>query len=202
MIDQKDAMPKETREPDASCPPEPRSLGYGDGPHSALIKKLLLLYAMHGLGPTTAEQLLRFFVDLDQMNYIDLQLALAELRENGLLRKQIHPLGVLYQPSVSGIETLRLFSKRIPYSRRVRIDDALIGWRARFSHEQHVMHKVDTLEDGSKSVRLSIIEQEEELLSLTMRASDEAQAEVFCRAWSRRASTLYSSILRALSDGG
>ncbi|MDR1598717.1 MAG: DUF4364 family protein [Oscillospiraceae bacterium] len=160
--------------------------------------KLLLLYAMHGLGPTTAEQLLRFFVDRDQMNYIDLQLALAELRENGLLRKQLHPLGVLYQPSVAGIQTLELFQRRIPYSRRVSVDDALIGWRARFSHEQHVVHRVETLEDGARVVRLSIMEQDEELLSITVRAPDDLRAERFCKSWSKNAGMLYARILRTL----
>ncbi|MDR0396664.1 MAG: DUF4364 family protein [Oscillospiraceae bacterium] len=161
--------------------------------------KLLLLYAMHGLGPTTAEQLLRFFVDRDQMNYIDLQLALAELRENGLLRKQLHPLGVLYQPSVSGIQTLELFQKRIPYSRRVSIDDALIGWRARFSHEQHVVHRVETQEDGSIKVRLSIMEHDEELLSISVRAPDDQRAERYCASWSRNAGALYAHIFKTLN---
>ncbi|GHU70773.1 hypothetical protein AGMMS49992_03650 [Clostridia bacterium] len=168
---------------------------------SATEDRLLLLYAMHGLGPTTAEQLLRFFVDLDQMNYIDLQLALAELRENGLLRKQLHPLGVLYQPSVAGIETLALFQKRIPYSRRMSIDDALIGWRARFSHERHVVHQIDTEPDGAKLVRLTIIEEDEELLSLTVRAPDDQRAERFCKSWSKNASALYGQILRTLNAG-
>ncbi|GHU68489.1 hypothetical protein FACS1894184_10590 [Clostridia bacterium] len=161
--------------------------------------KLLLLYAMHGLGPTTAEQLLRFFVDRDEMNYIDLQLALAELRENGLLRKQMHPLGVLFQPSVAGIQTLELFQKRLPYSRRVSIDDALVGWRARFSHEQHVVHRIESLEDGARLVHLSIMEQDEELLSLTVRTPDDLRAERFCKAWSRNASALYGQILRTLN---
>lgn len=162
--------------------------------------KLLVLYAMHGLGPATAEQLLRFFVDRDQMNYIDLQLSLAELRESGLLNRHIHPLGVLYQPSVEGIETLRMFRKRIPYSARHSVDDALMGWRARFSHERHVIHKVVNNPDGSIDVRLSIVEEDETLMEVSLRAPDDERAERFCDAWTKKAGAIYARIMRALSD--
>jgi len=155
---------------------------------------------MNGLGPATAEQLLRFFVDRDQMNYIDLQLSLAELREGGLLRRQIHPLGVLYQPTAEGIETLNMFWKRIPYSRRLSVDDALMSWRAKFSHERHVLHKTSPLPDGAVEVRLSVLEEDDMLMELIIRAPDDERAEQFCESWTKNAGVLYSMILRALND--
>jgi hypothetical protein len=162
--------------------------------------KLLVLYAMHGLGPATAEQLLRFFVDRDQMNYIDLQLSLAELRESGLLNRYNHPLGVLYQPSVEGIETLRMFRNRIPYSSRHSVDDALMGWRARFTHERHVLHHVSKLPDGALEVRLSIMEEDELLMEIAVRAPDDERAERFCDEWTKKAGAMYAKILRVLND--
>lgn len=162
--------------------------------------KLLVLYAMNGLGPATAEQLLRFFVDRDQMNYIDLQIALAELRENGLIRRQVHPVGVLLVPTADGMETLRMFRRRIPYSARHSVDDALMGWRAKFSHERHVMHKVTERQDGSIEVRLSVVEEDDTLIELMLRVPDDERAERFCDTWTKKAGAIYARLMRVLND--
>ena len=49
--------------------------------------KLLLLHAIDRLGAATSQQLLTFVVENELMDYISLQLGLAELDESGFLRK-------------------------------------------------------------------------------------------------------------------
>ena len=163
-------------------------------------QKLLVLYVMQGLGPATSEQLLRFFIEQDLMNYIDLQIALAELRENGLLRKQAHPLGAIYHPTPDGADTLSMFLKRIPYSSRSKVDDVLTGWRDKFNYERHVFHKIIAAEGGAADIKLIIMEEDEKMMELSLRVPDMSTANLICERWANDAASIYSRIMKALSQ--
>ena len=70
--------------------------------------KLLLLHAIDRLGAATSQQLLSFVVENELMDYISLQLGLAELDESGFLRKQPHALGTLYALTGKGHDALMM----------------------------------------------------------------------------------------------
>ena len=163
-------------------------------------QKLLVLYATHGLRSATSEQLLRFFVEQDLMNYIDLQIALAELRESGFLMRQPHPLGVMYQPTAEGDAALAMFLKRIPFSSRSKVDSVLSDWRDKFSYERHVFHKITPAEGGEADVRLVIMEESEKMMELSVRVPDMAAAELIRDRWSDNAAAIYARIMNALAE--
>ncbi|HML48562.1 MAG TPA: DUF4364 family protein [Clostridia bacterium] len=160
--------------------------------------KLLLLYTLDRLGPVTAEQLLLFFVDHNLMDYITLQLALAELCEAELLVKHAHESGVLYRLSAEGLHTLELFRERIPFSRLQCVDEAATAWRVRFARERQVLADYEPVEEGEYAVRLRILEEDMTLMDLSLRLPERERAIHFCNAWTEKAGALYAHLMREL----
>ncbi len=165
-------------------------------------QKLVALYALDQLGPTTALQLLRFMVENELMDYIALQLATAELDEMGLLRKLPHELGALYAPSTQGYETLKLFQRRIPRSRIALVDEAAPIWKRRFREEKQVLADWETTASGEYQVRMKLMEGELPLLDMTLNLPTREQAARFCARWPALASELYAHMMRTLGEEG
>ncbi len=168
---------------------------------STLENKLLLLHAIDRLGAVTAQQLLHFLIENELMDYISIQLSLAELVDAGLLRKQPHPLGTLYALTGKGRDTLTLFPNRIPHSRIQTLDMRAERWRVRFRREKQMLSGFERESDGSYSVRLRLLEKDSELLNLQVNVPTHKIAERFCDAWIAQASSIYTHIMRSLGEG-
>lgn len=162
--------------------------------------KLLLLHAIDRLGAVTAEQLLVFVVEQNLMDYIALQLCLAQLDEAGLLKKQAHPLGALYALTGKGRDSLLMFQARVPHSRLDRINQAADDWRHRFRREKQMPATFQKKPDGSYHVCLRLLEDDEELLSLNISVPTHANAQQFSDAWQVQATALYAQIMQSLGE--
>lgn len=162
--------------------------------------KLLLLHAIDRLGAVTAEQLLVFVVENDHMGYISLQLGLAELADAGLIRKRPHPLGTLYVLTGKGRDSLSLFEKRIPYSRLTSVQEQATDWRQRFKLEKQMPASFEKTEGGEYTVRLRLIEHDADLIDLRISVPTHEQAQQFCDAWIKQASSIYATIVRSLGE--
>lgn len=162
--------------------------------------KLLLLHAIERLGAVTAEQLLVFMVDNEQMDYITLQLGLAELDDAGLLRKQKHPLGTLYALTGKGHDALALFRARVPHSRLSTVDERAAIFRRRFRDEKQILANFAKCEDGDYTVTLRLLENERDLLHMDISVPSHEHAQRFCDAWMAQASTIYAHIMHTLGD--
>lgn len=161
--------------------------------------KLAVLYTLENLGACTSEQLLHFMVENDLMDYIELNISLAELRESNMLRKLPSEIGELFAPSSSGRETLRLFETRIPHSRREKIDALADAWRERFRREKSVL--ADWQEDDTGfTVRLRIMEHALTLFDLQINVPSRTQAQEFCQRWNECADDVYGMMLRTLGE--
>ena len=163
-------------------------------------QKLVTLYALDRLGPTTALQLLRFMVENELMDYIALQLSTAELDEMGLLRKLPHALGALYAPSAQGYEALKLFHSRIPHSRAAKIDDIATEWKRRFRQEKQVLADFENAPSGEYVARLRLLEGELALLDVRLSLPTREQANRFCRRWPQAANQIYAQLMQALGE--
>ena len=163
-------------------------------------QKLVTLYALDRLGPTTAVQLLRFMVENELMDYIALQLSTAELDEMGLLRKLPHALGALYAPSAQGYEALKLFHSRIPHSRATRIDEIAPEWKRRFREEKQVLADFETTPSGEYVAHLQLFEGELPLFDARVSLPTREQASRFCRRWPQAANELYAHFMQVLGE--
>lgn len=163
--------------------------------------KLLLLYAIERLGAVTAQQLLQFMVDNELMDYISMHLALAELDEAGHVRKEKHALGTLYALTGKGHDILDMFSARIPYSRHSHIDEIATVWKRRFRREKQMLSDFSKKDNGEYSVRLRLLENDADILDLTMNVPTREHAQRFCDAWIAQAASIYSHIMHSLGEG-
>jgi len=168
---------------------------------SALENKLLLLHAIDRLGAVTAQQLLHFLIENELMDYISIQLALAELVEAGLLRKQPHSLGTLYALTGKGRDTLYLFPNRVPHSRVIAVDQTAEPWRVRFRREKQMPSDIVKEQNGEYTVCLRLLEKDTELLNLRVSVPTHKAAERFANAWIAQATSIYAHIVHSLGEG-
>lgn len=98
--------------------------------------RLLILYALKTVGAMTDQQLLIVMTDTDLMNYITLQLTIADLESEGKLRRQGDTSGGTLELTDAGRYLLNSFEMHIPVSRRGLIDSGAAQWRERFAAEQ------------------------------------------------------------------
>ena len=98
--------------------------------------RLLILYALKTVGAMTDQPLLIVMTDTDLMNYITLQLTIADLESEGKLRRQGDTSGGTLELTDAGRYLLNSFEMHIPVSRRGLIDSGAAQWRERFAAEQ------------------------------------------------------------------
>ncbi len=162
--------------------------------------KLLLLHAIDRLGSATSQQLLAFVAENELMDYISLQIGLAELDESGFLRKQPHALGTLYALTGRGHDALLMFRKRVPPSRLAGIDAHAEEWRARFRREKEMLSTFEKHGENDYEVRLRLLERGCDLLDLRLSVPSRVTAQEFADLWEKRAGRVYEAIMRALAD--
>lgn len=162
--------------------------------------KLLLLHAIDCLGAVTAEQLLQFVVENDQMDYISLQLFLSDMVESGLLRRQKHHLGELYGLTDEGQAALALFRERVPHSRLASVAESAALWRERFSREKQMVADFSKKANGEYIVYLRLLEKSEALLQMEISVPTHTHAQRFCDAWVARAPEIYAGIMHSLGE--
>ena len=161
--------------------------------------RLLILYALKKLGPVTNLQLLQFMFELDLMNYIELELNIAELEEKGAVRHRRHPLGDLLELTEEGACTLESFDQRVPKSRLDLIDEHSTAWHDRFRNEQLTIADQFPLSDGGVCVRLRLLENEKALLHL-MLTLPHRPVELLEKRWQKAAQKIYSGIFALLTS--
>ena len=163
--------------------------------------RLVILYALSRLGPVTGMQLLRYMVELDLMNYITLQLSLSELEEQRQIARRAHPCGELWELTPEGRFTLESFERKIPQSRRERMEQAAQTYRPRFLQEQLAPADAVTLSDGSACVRLRLLEERAALMDVMLYLPARQVPTLLERRWHACAQEVYEAVMAALSEG-
>lgn len=163
--------------------------------------RLVILYAMNCLGPVTDAQLLRFMVELDLMNYITLQLSTSDLNERGQIARRAHPGGELWELTEEGRYAVAHFERRIPQSRRERMDQAAEGYRPLFRQEQLATADAIGMPDGMASLRLRLQEMESSLMELVLHVPADQVPTTLAERWRRCAQTIYGVVIAALTEG-
>lgn len=161
--------------------------------------RLVILYAMGRLGPVTGMQLLRFMTDAELMNYITLQLSLSELEQQGQMARRAHPCGELWELTAEGRFALESFERRVPQSRRDRMDAEARRCRERFRQEQLAPAETIGLSDGLACVRLRLLEERASLLDVTLYVPAEQSPTLLEERWHACAQTVYEAVMAALA---
>jgi len=161
--------------------------------------KLVLLCALDRLGGCTEEQLLRFAVETGLMSQFPFSLALASLREAGLVRESRHAEGRLLVLTPEGRQSMELFGSRIRASRQEKLAENCAAWRRRVLDELSTPAQYEQRGSGY-AVTLRALESGEEIFAMTLTAATKAQAKRFCQRWPREAAGIYQSVMERLGE--
>lgn len=161
--------------------------------------KLVLLCALDRLGGCTQEQLLRFVVETGLESQFQFYLALAGLREAGLVRETRHLEGTLLFLTPEGRQSMELFAPRIRASQQEKLRENGAAWRTRVREELQLPADYERSGSGY-AVTLRALESGEEIFSMTLTAATKAQAKRFCERWPQKAPVLYQTIMQQLGE--
>lgn len=163
-------------------------------------QRLIVLCALDALAPCTELQLLQFLFEHDLMNYFDMMFALNDLCARGQAVRQKKRAGYLYQPTDAGREALALFGGRVPGSVKALLKETARVWRARFAQEAQYAHQVQQTNRGEYELTLSVVEQEMDMLRLTLSLPSRELANQLAAKWPKKAGEIYETVIRMLTE--
>jgi len=164
--------------------------------------KLLLLYIFDKVGAMTNLQSLRFAIENDIMDYLDLQLTLAELTESGYVQALLVDDRRFYTLTTQARETLSYFRKHIPASRRAWVDEIAPLWREKFRKERMMTADYRRNGEGDYTVYLAAREAGKTLIDLRLGVTSLERAKALCLAWEDRSADAYRALMEALLRSG
>lgn len=168
---------------------------------STLEQRLTVLCALDALGGVSGVQLLTFMVELRLMDYIELSLALHDLRKAGYLTGTVHPIGMLFQITDNGRGALSMFLKRLPVSRQVVIETNKTKYKSRFLKERTIIGDHRTLANGRVQLELKIGQGDDWLMILLMVLPEGMNAHSLIGVFTKKAEAIYAWLFEELSLG-
>lgn len=166
---------------------------------NVLENKLILLYAFNQCkAPLTKEQISQIIIENVQISYFDIQFLIDSLVADEFLVGGSPSNPNIYSISDKGRQTLELFIHRIPSYIKEMLD--LFIRRNKDNVLKDVRSKASYIlrGDGDFAVQLSLVENEVELMELSIHVPNKAQAKYVCNNWENRSSQIYSDIIQAL----
>ena len=163
-------------------------------------QRLMVLYCLARLGPCTELQLLRFLFENDLLNYFDMMFALNDLCDRGQAARIRKDEGFLYQATDAGREALELFGGWVPNSLQTLLSETEGEWKARFRQETQSQQQITRTERGDYELNLRVVEQDTDMMRLTLSLPTRELADMLAERWPDRAGKIYETVIRILTE--
>lgn len=161
--------------------------------------KLMTLYMLNKVNfPLTNTQISGFFLDKEYTTYFVFQQVISELLDSKLITSEVVRNTSYYKITDDGIETVELFTSKIPVAVIDDMDIFLID------NKYELRNQVGTLADYYKStnqdyiVNCQIKEGQSTLIDLSISVPSEDVAENMCNNWQNTSQELYETIMKML----
>lgn len=166
--------------------------------HDKLDMKMLELYILaQAAGPITPDLLADLTGRHEGVNYFEFAEATAELVETGHLTLSEEG----YRITEKGRNNAAACETSLPYSVRRRCDQDLAPVNAILRRNALVRGEKRTNGDGSVTARMSLDDDNGNLLSIELLCPSEEQADRLIEVFRDRPEQVYHDVLRALSSG-
>ena len=167
---------------------------------SLTLYKFMTLYMLNKVNfPLTNTQISDFFLDKEYTTYFVFQQVITELLEAGLISAETVRNTSYYKITNSGIETIELFSDKIPVAVVDDMDIFLID------NKYEMRNEVGTTSDYYLSangqdyiVTCQIKEGSSNLIDINITVPSEDVAEIMCNNWRDASQDIYSVIMKTL----
>ena len=163
-------------------------------------QKLIVLFCLNCLGPCTELQLLQFLFEYDLMNYFEMMFALNELCDRGQAARTKKGAGYLYAITTAGVEALSLFGNRVPPSVYALLANNGREWKQRFRREAQNLAEITQTDRGEYELKLRVVEQDMDMMTLTVSLPTQQMAQRLADRWPRKASKIYAGVFRMLTE--
>ena len=163
--------------------------------------KLCVMYMLKTMnGHLTLPQLITSVTEATGMRYFDVQLAIAELEDRGMLASSPSAAGTEYSVTSSGHETLVAMVKSLPASIRSSCDRYVAENRKKIMELGFFSTNSCKNPSGGVDVTLTSIEKDRTIISLTINVTDQKTADSICSSWEKKCSDVYSSVFSILTE--
>ncbi len=163
--------------------------------------KLMTMYTLSRVDfALTNSQITNVFLDLGYTNYFNVQYALGDLVESGLVHEEAYPDYRYYALTESGQESIEVLRTTLAASIRTDIDDYLKKMRLEFREAVSSRSEYYRTTDGDWAVRCRVMEHTTALIDLTLTVPNETQAKVVSKEWKDKSQEIYALIMRKLTQ--
>ena len=163
-------------------------------------QRLIVLYSLNVFCPCTELQLLQFLFEHDLMNYFDMMFALGDLCARGQAVRSKKRAGYLYEVTEAGRVALALFGSRVPKSVKDLLEETGHAWKQKFQEEAQYLHETRQKSRGEYELTLSVIEQEMDMMRLTLSLPSRDLANQLAARWPKKAGEIYETVIRLLTE--
>jgi DNA-binding PadR family transcriptional regulator len=148
----------------------------------------------------TNSQIANLFLDLGYTNYFNVQYALGDLVDSGLVHEEPYPDYRYYALTQSGRESIDALRSSLSASIRSDIDEYLKKNRLEFREAVSSRSEYYRTTDGDWAVRCRVMEHTTALIDLTLIVPNETQAKAVSLEWKERCQEVYALIMRKLTQ--
>ena len=163
--------------------------------HEKLEIKILILFIMRRLpGPVTHDVLTALTMCDDGISYFEFSESVAELVETGHLKLN----DGIYSLTGKGVRNGEVTENNIPYSVRVKAEDAAAAMRSEQNRNAMIKTSRETDDKGVCTVNLSLSDGIGEIISIKLLAANEKQAAALEKGFRKNAEGIYHSLIEMI----
>ena len=168
---------------------------------SQTLYKLILLYMLRRVTfPLSQTQLMSFLLDQQYTDYFQVQQAINDLMEAGLIAREKIRNTSQYTATPEGEQTLEYFVGEISENIRSDIDEYLRKNAFDLRNESCVRADYVQTENLDYAVRCLVTEGTDTVLDLTLTVPTEEAAITVCAKWPEKSSEIYISLMKTFFE--
>lgn len=161
--------------------------------------KLMILFILDKVDfPLTNAQMTGFILEKEYTNYFNVQQAISEIKEAGLVSSETVRNSSLFQITDAGRETLEFFNSDIPDAIKNDILEYLK------EHKYELREEVSTLADFYEAKKDEFIahcvvrERGSSIIEISLNVPTQEEAENICSNWRDKSQEIYAYLMRTL----
>jgi len=163
--------------------------------------KLMTMYTLSRVDfALTNSQITNVFLDLGYTNYFNVQYALGELVDSGLVHEEAYPDYRYYALTDSGKTSMDALRSSLSSSIRSDIDDYLKKRRLEFREALSARAEYYRTTDGDWAVRCRVMDHTTALIDMTLTVPNETQAKAVSQEWKEKSQEIYAMVIRKLTQ--
>ncbi len=169
---------------------------------AAMLYKLMILYMLDKAGfSLTNSQITDFILSRGYTNYFNVQQALSDLEDTGLIETETTRNTTFYHLCQIGRDTLKSFGQRIPETIREDIDSFFSSKKYELMGENEITADYHKERWDCYVVTCEIREKDSVIAAIKLTVSDENEAITICRRWQQYHQEVYNYLMTRMIAG-